>query len=103
MSKSPYYMPIVRKAAQSYFREDDAPIGCLKNVQFRAFVDAVHRAYSVIEDETARDFIAAVYRNPSRNFYNTVYTQAQAAGIKISRAWTIVSRFIEDAAKRVEL
>lgn len=101
--KNSIYTPIVKKAAQAYFREDDAPLGWINNTQHRAFIDAVHRTYSAIGCERERGFIESVYKDPSPDFAGVVASQAHAHSVKVKHAWDIIRRFVEDSADAVKL
>lgn len=101
--KNDIYTPIIKKAAQAYFREDDAPLGWINNAQHRAFIDAVHRTFGAIGGEREREFIEAVYKDPSPDFAGVVESQAHAHGVKVKWAWAVIHRFVENSADAVRL
>jgi len=101
--KTSIYTPIIKKAAQAYFREDDAQLGWINNAQHRALINAVHSTFNAIGCEREREFIEAVYKDSSTDFAEAVASQAQAHGVKVKWAWRIIRRFTEDSADAVRL
>ncbi len=101
--KSNLYIAIIKKAAQEYFREGDAPLVWLNARQHRILVDAVHETYSRITDERERDFIEAVYRDDVHIFIDAVKFHAKLCGGKEKWAWMVLDRFALDVMNRAGL
>lgn len=87
------YTPIIKKAAQAYFREDDAPIALLNSRQHRRLIDAVHAVYAAMSSETERKIVEAVYKDAGKGFTRAVREAADACKMDARRAWAIVDRF----------
>lgn len=101
--KPSIYTPIIKKAVQAYFREDDAPIALLNSRQHRRLIDAVHCTYSAMEYGIEREFVEAVYKETRKDFETAVRDAAAARRIGKRHAWDLIHRFTADVERRFVL
>ena len=91
---------IVRRAAAEYFRAE-ASQDWQHDARLRRAIDAVHKVYARIPEDTERNFLEALYTDTNAEFGMSVSAAAYSCRIKCIDAWEIAKRFTANVEREL--